>query len=254
MRAKRLLHAEAGAGPQRADAAANALELEHLTVRLDGREVVRDLSLTVRGGSALAVIGPNGCGKTVLFRALIGALPFHGRIRWAPGTRIGYVPQKLDLERDLPITAGDLLLARARLARAPRDAIARVLQRVDMHADVLRDAIGSLSGGQFQRLLVAFALLATPTVLLLDEPTAGVDEPGQARLYETVRALQREQGVTVLLISHDLSVVFRHATEVLCMSRDRQCFGAPTEVLTPELLARVYGEPVRYHLHDDGDA
>lgn len=228
-----------------------ALTVEHLTVRFGHAEVVRDLSFAVPQGSSLAVIGPNGSGKTVLFRALLGAIPHDGTVRWAPGTRIGYVPQKLDLERDLPITGRDLLRARARLAAASSGDIERALARVGLNSDVLGMAIGALSGGQFQRLLIAFALLGQPTILLLDEPTAGVDEPGQERLYETVRRLQVEQGVTVLLISHDLSVVFRHATNVLCLSREHTCFGRPGQVLTPEILSHVYGEPVGLYVHDD---
>ncbi|HUL01756.1 MAG TPA: ATP-binding cassette domain-containing protein, partial [Gemmatimonadales bacterium] len=174
-----------------------------------------------------------------------------GTVRWAPNTRIGYVPQKLDLERDLPITGADLLLARARLVGTSRQEISAVLGRVGLPIDVLRTLIGTLSGGQFQRLLIAFALLGRPTVLLLDEPTAGVDEPGQERLHETVLRLQTQEGVTVLQISHDLSVVFRQATQVLCLSRARTCFGPPQDVLTPAILAQVYGAPVGFHVHDD---
>lgn len=229
----------------------DALEVRHLTVRLGGTEVIRDLSLRVRTGACVAVIGPNGSGKTVLFRALVGALPYAGTIRWAPGTRLGYVPQKLDLERDLPITGGDLLRARARVAAAPPGAVERAVARVELAPEVLRRPIGILSGGQFQRLLVGCALLAEPTVLLLDEATAGVDEPGQHRLNEMVRRLY-EEGTTVLLISHDLSVVFRYATDVLCLSRDHRCVGIPRHVLTPELLSDIYGEPVGFHVHDDG--
>lgn len=230
----------------------DALEISHLTIRLAGTEVVRDLSLRVRAGACVAVIGPNGSGKTVLFRALIGALPYEGRIRWAPGTRIGYVPQKLDIERDLPITGRDLVGARARIATVPADDVERAIARVELTPEVLRRPIGILSGGQFQRLLVGCALLADPTVLLLDEATAGVDEPGQLRLNETVHGLQQE-GVTVLLISHDLSVVFRYATDVLCLSRDHRCFGLPRQVLTPEVLQEVYGQPIGFHVHDDGN-
>jgi zinc transport system ATP-binding protein len=110
--------------------------------------------------------------------------------------------------------------------------------------------IGTLSGGQFRRLLVAFALVGDPNVLLLDEPTAGVDEPGQERLNELVRRLQQEQGLTVLFISHELSVVYRYASDVLCLGRDRVCIGPPRTVLTPDLLHELYGTPVGYHVHD----
>ncbi|MGE5731691.1 MAG: metal ABC transporter ATP-binding protein, partial [Gemmatimonas sp.] len=160
---------------------ANALEVEHLSVRLGDVEILRDLSFSVPKGSSLAVIGPNGSGKTILFRALIGAVPHEGTVRWAPDARIGYVPQRFDLERNLPVTGDDLLRARARLAAAQSSDIERVLSRVGLTREILGKAIGTLSGGQFQRLLMAFALLGDPTVLLLDEPTAGIDEPGQER-------------------------------------------------------------------------
>jgi len=228
-----------------------ALNIEHLTVRLGTSEIIRDLSFAVARGASVAVIGPNGSGKTVLFRALVGAIPHDGTVTWAPGTRLGYVPQKLDLERNLPITGSDLLLARARLVGASRQDVSTVLGRVGLGADVLGTLIGTLSGGQFQRLLIAFALLGRPTVLMLDEPTAGVDEPGQERLLETVLRLQTEENVTVLQISHDLSVVFRQASQVLCLSRARTCFGPPREVLTPAILAQAYGAPIGFHMHDD---
>jgi zinc transport system ATP-binding protein len=231
----------------------DALEVRHLFVRLGDKDVLRDLSFSVPEGSSLAVIGPNGAGKTVLFRALIGALPFTGEVRWAPGTRVGYVPQKLDLERNLPLTGADLLGARARTARVGLSAIDPVLVRVGLAPAMLSTPIGALSGGQFQRLLMAFALLGKPNVLLLDEPTAGIDEPGQERINDTVRRLQSE-GVTIVMISHDLTVVFRVATNVLCLTRDHTCFGVPRAVLTPELLAQVYGEPVGFFVHDDDDA
>jgi zinc transport system ATP-binding protein len=227
---------------------ANALEVEDLTVRLGGREIIHDLSFSVPEHSALAVIGPNGAGKTVLFRALIGAIPFQGSVRWAPGARLGYVPQKLDIERDLPLTGRDFLHAKASLTRTPRD-VDRALELVNLPGAVASQPIGTLSGGQFQRLLLASALLGRPTVLLFDEPTSGVDEPGEERLYAMIRRLQEAEGLTILLISHELSVVFRHATSVLCLSHGQPCFGPPVEILTPERIEQVYGEPLKYHHH-----
>jgi zinc transport system ATP-binding protein len=228
----------------------NALEVENLTVRFGSNEVLRDLSFAVPSGSALAVIGPNAAGKTVLFRALVGILPHEGVVRWAPGTRLGYVPQKLDIERDLPITGRDLLAARVRLVSAHHRPIPDILARVGLAPEALEAPIGTMSGGQFQRLLIAFALLGSPTVLLLDEPTAGVDEPGQERLTRTIQRLQQEEGVTVLLISHDLMFVHSYANAVLCLSRDYTCFGTPRKVLTADHLTEIYGEPVGLHVHD----
>jgi zinc transport system ATP-binding protein len=225
--------------------------VSHLSIRFGETRVLTDLSFGVGRGTSLAIIGPNGSGKTVLFNALIGSIPFEGEIRWAPGIRIGYVPQKLDLERDIPITGLDLLRARATLARESEANVSRALGLVDVSPDVAGQPIGTLSGGQFQRLLVAFALIGNPTVLLLDEPTAGVDEPGQERLNELVGRLQHDEGLTVLFISHELTVVYRYATSVLCLSRGQGCLGPPRAILTPELLHEMYGTPVDHHVHGD---
>lgn len=229
----------------------SVLEVNRLSVSFDHTVVLADLSFTVARGASLAVIGPNGSGKTVLFRALIGAIPYEGTIRWAPGTKFGYVPQKLDIERDLPITGRDLLRAKLTIARAQKEDALYALDRVDLREEVLVQPIGSMSGGQFQRLLVAFALIGRPDVLLLDEPAAGVDASGQQALSEAIRRLQQDEGVTTFLISHDLSVVHRYASAVLCLARERSCLGPPQVVLTPERLSEIYGTPISFHLHDD---
>jgi zinc transport system ATP-binding protein len=226
---------------------AHALEVENLSVTFGRSNVFRGLTFSLERGTSLAIIGPNGCGKTVLLKALIGSVPHEGRITWAPGTRIGYVPQKLDLERDLPITGSDLLSAKATVT-GEKDGVGGAIRRVGLGGDADK-AIGLLSGGQFQRLLVALALVGRPTVLLLDEPTAGVDEPGQERLNTLVARLQAEHALTVITISHDLSVVYQHAAKVLCLSRDRTWFGPPRSILTPELLHELYGTPAEFHVH-----
>ena len=232
----------------------NALEVEHLTVQFGTAEVIRDLSFSVPRGTSLAIIGPNGAGKTVLFKALIGSIPYDGTIRWAEDTKLGYVPQKLDIERDLPLSGRDFLRAKAAISKVSRRDVAAALALVGLEPAILPAPIGTMSGGQFQRLLVAFALIGNPNVLLLDEPAAGIDEPGEEKINTMIQRLQEERGVTVLLISHDLSIVYQHATAVLCMSRTNPCFGVPQKVLTPETLRELYGTGVGFHVHDhDGD-
>src|SRR5712692_9230344 len=121
----------------------NVLEVEHLTVRFGQAEVIRDLSFTVPRGTSLAVIGPNGAGKTVLFKALIGSIPYEGTLRWAPGTRLGYVPQKLDIERDLPLSGQDFLRAKAAVSRASRSDLHAALGLVGLDASTLSAPIGT---------------------------------------------------------------------------------------------------------------
>jgi zinc transport system ATP-binding protein len=234
------------------DVSPNALEVEGLSVRFGNTTVLHDLSFSVPAGGSLAIIGPNGSGKTVLLKALIGAVPCQGTIRWAHGTRLGYVPQKLDIERDLPVTGYDFLRAKTALSGAPPDELPRLLGLVGLRPESAAQPIGTLSGGQFQRLLLAFALMGRPTVLLFDEPTAGVDEPGEEGLYAMVHRLQEQDRLSLLLVSHELSLVYRYAASVLCLSRSGPaCVGAPLEILTPERLQEVYGSPLGFHVHDE---
>ena len=153
-------------------------------------------------------------------------------------------------ERDLPITGADFLKARVAVARRAEMSLSDAFDLVGISADVASRPIGTMSGGQFQRLLIAFALVGKPNVLVLDEPTAGVDAPGQEQLNEVVRRLQEEHGLTVLFISHELSVVYRYASSVLCLSLGHSCFGPPRTILTPDLLHDLYGGPIRYDVHD----
>jgi zinc transport system ATP-binding protein len=228
----------------------NALEVKDLAVRLGGTEVLRGVTFSLPRARCLAIIGPNGAGKTVLLRALIGALPHTGTVAWGADTVLGYVPQKLDIERDLPLNGRDFLGARAALAGSSRALQAEALSSVGLAEEALSTPIGNMSGGQFQRLLIAFALLGRPNVLLLDEPAAGIDAPGQAQLNEVLHTLQDTRAMTVLLVSHDLSVVYSQADYVLCLGQHGMCFGPPRTALTAERLYEVYGQPLGFHVHD----
>ena len=227
-----------------------AVEVRNVSVHFGDRSILSGLSFSVAKGDSLAVIGPNGSGKTVLLKALIGSIPFSGTVTWAPGTRIGYVPQKLDLERDIPITGIDFLRAHIAVSHKPTLSISAALNSVGIPREVAGQPIGTLSGGQFQRLLIAFALVGDPNLLLLDEPTTGVDEAGQERLNELVRRLQQDHGLTAIFISHELSVVYQYAKNVLCLGGAQAWFGPPQTILTHELLTELYGSELNYHVHE----
>jgi zinc transport system ATP-binding protein len=230
----------------------DVLRVRNLSIGFAGNAVIRSLSFVLRRGVTLAIIGPNGCGKTVLLKALLHLVPYEGEIEWAAGVRIGYVPQKVAADRQMPLLVRNLLEAKARLLGLPAAAAEAAGLQAGIGAELLRAGIGVISGGQFQKVLIALSLLGEPDVLLFDEPTASLDELEQERIYELLDKLQQERGLTVLLVSHDLSVVHRNADVVLCLSRATTCFGTPDEVLTPETLEAAYGAPRHYYHHRQG--
>jgi len=225
------------------------LSVRSLTVSFGNRAVIHDLSFDVTRGENLAIIGPNGAGKTVLLRALLSQLPYEGVIEWTPETKLGYVPQAVAADRELPLLVSDLLGAKARLLRIPPDGVRQTANIVGLTPDLLATRIGVLSGGQFQKALITFALLGDPNVLLVDEPTASLDELAQEHIYELLEKLRLERNLTVLLVSHDLSVVYQFATKVLCLSKGRLCFGSPRDILTPDTLAAVYSGVPKFYQH-----
>jgi zinc transport system ATP-binding protein len=230
----------------------SVLTVRKLNISFGGRTVLHNLSFQVTRGENLAIIGPNGAGKTVLLRALLNQVPYEGEIRWASDVRLGYVPQSIAADRQLPLHVRDLLAAKARLLKLPAEAIPAAARIVNLAPELLNTRIGVLSGGQFQKVLITFALLGDPNVLLVDEPTASLDELAQEHIYDLLERLRQERDLTVLLVSHDLSVVYQFATKVLCLSGGSPCFGPPREILTPETLAAVYSAVPKFYQHVHG--
>ena len=196
------------------------------------------------------ILGPNGAGKTVLLKVLLNLLPYSGVITWAPHIRIGYVPQKIDPDRHLPMTYKDLFLSKCKIMKLATSRIDEISESVGLTKEMLVTPVGHLSGGQFQRGLLAFALIGDPNVLLLDEPTASIDEPGEEHIYELIHRLQERYNLAVIAVSHDLSFIYRYATRVLCLNKRKVCMGSPQRALTPEILEDLYGAPVNYYPHD----
>ena len=231
----------------------NLLSVKHLSVRLEDKLIVEDLSFELAAGERLSVLGPNGAGKTVLLKALLDLLPYKGEVIWAPNVRIGYVPQKIDADTHLPLTFVDLFRAKCTILKVSFSELDEIANNVGLTKQILQTPVGHLSGGQFQRGLIGFSLTGSPNVLLMDETTASVDEPGEEHIYELINRIQTEHDLASIMVSHDLSFVFRYATKVLCLNRQEVCFGSPMDALTPEMLAKLYGEAVGVYRHDHHD-
>jgi len=221
------------------------LRVSDLTVTLEGRAVVAHVSFVVRRGEILTILGPNGAGKTVLLRALLGVVPHQGSITWAKGTRIGYVPQRLPYIKDIPLSVADFFALKA---NAEPD-VEEMLRIVGLPGELGKKRIGDLSSGQFQRVLIAWAIAGDPQVLLFDEPTTGVDIGGEETVYALLARLHRERNLTMLIVTHDLAVVHRLSSTVLCVNQKLICQGPPVSTLTPENLQRLYGAEVKFYEH-----
>ncbi len=229
----------------------SVLNVENLSVSIDQEKILDHVSFSVTRGEALAIIGPNGAGKTMLFRALLGLIPHEGTITWSVNTKIAYVPQKFFVDRTIPITVLEFFLLQRKHFWFPSketlEHLHHELALVGLPENILHKPVAGLSGGQLQRILIAWAMMTHPDVLLFDEPTTGIDVGGEETIYNIIHKLQDERGTTILLISHDLNIIYRYAQSVLCLNKEVQCHGVPVEVLKPEELTKLYGEGRFYH-------
>lgn len=231
----------------------HCLKINHITVRAGGDTLVQDVSLHAHCGEITAVIGRNGAGKSTLFKAILGELPHEGEVVFTghdgipagKKPRIGYVPQSLNVDRGSPATVLDMAVTFSERWPAFLPVPRRLREEIAAHfarfsADGLLDkAVGRLSGGELQRVLLALATRPHPDMLLLDEPVSGVDEGGLAQFYDRLEQLRREDMV-ILLISHDLDYVRRHADRVILLDRAVLASGAPAEVFASAAFRRAF--------------
>jgi zinc transport system ATP-binding protein len=242
-----------------------SVEVEGVTVRFGDVTVLDDVDLTVRPGDFLGLIGPNGAGKTTLLRVILGLLaPSVGSVRlfgrlpsaFRDWGRVGYVPQRTTIDASFPATVAEvvatgLVPSLNWLGWPPRDHHLRVseaLAQVGLTTQA-RVRVGALSVGQQQRVLIARALVSKPELLVLDEPTGGVDPEAQLTFYRLLRHLNRERGVALVLVSHDIAVVAREVTKLACLNRRLVFHGAVTEFLSDTALASLYGSSVHVVAH-----
>jgi zinc transport system ATP-binding protein len=241
-----------------------ALEVGHLSVHFEGAErpTVEEVSFALEPGQIVMLIGPNGSGKTTLLRAILGLIPSRGDVKvYGQSIRdayplIGYVPQHLRFDPSLPLTGREMLhmLLRA-LPRKARCAPFEWAVDIFRLASFLDQPVGTVSGGQLKRLMLARAMLRQPRLVLLDEPEAGVDIGGEQTLYQVLAQQVEERQVTALISSHELNMVLHVATQVICLNRRLFGIGPPTQMLTPETLFQLYGPTAALypHHHDHGE-
>ncbi|MDP2082379.1 MAG: metal ABC transporter ATP-binding protein [Pseudotabrizicola sp.] len=230
---------------------------DHICVRYGGAEVLHDVSIAVHPGEIVTIVGPNGSGKSTLLRALLGIVPVaQGGVKRVPGLRIGYVPQRLALDRSLPMTVRRFLSLPVRVS----DALAvQALARVGV-LGVEGAQMASLSGGQLQRVLLARALLSDPQLLVLDEPTQGLDQPGEAGFYQLIEDVRAASGAAVLMVSHDLHVVMAASDRVICLNGHVCCEGTPHVVSSAPEYRALFGLGTQgalalyQHVHDHDHA
>jgi zinc transport system ATP-binding protein len=211
---------------------------EHLDVRLGQAVVLSGISLQVRPAEIVTILGPNGSGKSTLLRALLGIIPASGgRVLRQAGLRVGYVPQRLMIDRSLPMTVRRFLSLPTRCTDAQATAS---LARVGLPGVEQRQMV-DLSGGQFQRVLLARALLSDPQLLVLDEPTQGLDQAGEAGFYKLIAEVRESTGAAVLMVSHDLHVVMAASDRVICLNGHICCEGTPRVVSNAPEYRALFG-------------
>lgn len=241
------------------------IEVEDVSFSYNGNPVLEDISFTVEEGEYLGIIGPNGGGKTTLFKLILGLIkPQKGEVRifgeplssFRKKHLIGYVPQRSISDYYFPATIEEVVksgrTARLGLFRRPSKEDNQAMERVMEITDVAKlrgRLIGQVSGGERQRVFIARALASDPKILILDEPDVGVDVTAQEKFYSFLEDLNSTLGITILLISHDIDVVAHQAKSILCLNRRLVCHGSPRDFITEDYMQKLYGKKVRFILH-----
>lgn len=231
------------------------LTVENLTVERNGHVILNNVSFSVDKGDTLAIIGPNGAGKTTLFKAILDFIEYDGKVIWKEGIKIGYVPQKLYIDNDLPITTREFFA----LKENHKSKMLEVLEAVGLsdgavynkntRKHILDNRLSNLSGGELQRVIIAWSLLGSPDILLFDEPTAGVDIAGEETIYSLLEKLKQKHQLTILLISHEIDIVRHFTSKVLCLNKEQVCFGSPLETITKDTIDKLFGEETNLYRH-----
>uniref|UniRef100_A0A7C4W0I7 Metal ABC transporter ATP-binding protein n=1 Tax=Fervidobacterium thailandense TaxID=1008305 RepID=A0A7C4W0I7_9BACT len=214
------------------------LKVEDLTVKLGEVDVLKDISFSVTKGEFVGIIGPNGAGKSTLIRAILGRVPYSGLVEIYGS--VGYVPQLPTFNREFPLTVYEFVKLPVRKEHKWKEKVEKALESVGMKG-FGHKLVGQLSGGQFQRIALARAIVSQPDILLLDEPESGIDEMGKAKFYELIDELRETRGVTIVMVSHDIGLIFKKCTTIMCLNKTLHCHG-PSKEISPLEVKKLFGE------------
>ena len=245
-----------------------AIEINNLIIKLNGREVLKNINLSLNEGQFIGIVGPNGGGKTTLLRAILGLIkPTSGEIRifgkppeevLKTGRMFGYLPQILKVKPDFPIRVIDVVMmgryGRVGILRWPgeKDRKKAIEYLSMMGVEELRNVpFGQLSGGQQQRASIARALAGEPKILILDEPNTGIDVIGQGDFYHLLKGLRKRFGITILMASHDIGTITAYVDEIACLNYTFHYQGNPLGALNENVLTELYGKNVDLLRHTD---
>ena len=223
------------------------LEVKNLRVIINNQIILNNINFKLKEGDILAIIGPNGAGKTTLVKAILGLIPYDGEINYKGEkienkclSEIAYVPQKFDFDKNFPLTVKEFLMI--------NNFDNQIIKDIGIF-NILNKKLGELSGGQLQRVLIVKSLFKNPKLLLMDEPTAGIDIEGERKIYEIILHLNKVYKISIIFITHEINIVYHFAKKVLCLNIHPLCYGEVKKELNEENLKKLYGENFIYQLH-----
>ncbi|MGB9614524.1 MAG: metal ABC transporter ATP-binding protein [Fervidobacterium sp.] len=214
------------------------IDVKNLNVKFGDVHILKNVSFKVKKGEFIGIIGPNGAGKTTLIKALLGFIPYDGSIYFYG--KVGYVPQLSSFNREFPISVYDFVRLPIRNKKDWKKEVAELLEKIGLPG-FGNKLISTLSGGEYQRVSLARALVMQPDILILDEPESGVDDMGKARFYELLNEVREQKNITILMVSHDIGMIFEKCTSVMCLNKTLHCHGPTSEVDIAQ-VKRLFGE------------